>query len=68
MSGESPISISLYASILQRKRILKKITHIAYHDELTGLPNRRKLEQRLENEFHQSRRSGEKICVIFSLM
>lgn len=56
--------IAIRVEITAQKDI-KKITHIAYHDELTGLPNRRKLEQRLENEFHQSRRTGEKFALFF---
>ena len=56
--------IAIRVDITAQKDI-KKITHIAYHDELTGLPNRRKLEQRLENEFHQSRRTGEKFALFF---
>ncbi|WP_285397523.1 GGDEF domain-containing phosphodiesterase [Lysinibacillus sp. fls2-241-R2A-57] len=44
---------------------LKKITHIAYQDELTGLPNRRKLDQRLEYELHQSRCTGKKFALFF---
>ncbi|MFJ7952817.1 putative bifunctional diguanylate cyclase/phosphodiesterase [Lysinibacillus sp. NPDC096418] len=56
--------IAIRVDITAQKDI-KKITHIAYHDELTGLPNRRKLEQRLEYEFHQSRRNGEKFALFF---
>jgi len=56
--------IAIRVDITAQKDI-KKITHIAYHDELTGLPNRRKLEQRLENEFHQSRRTSEKFALFF---
>lgn len=56
--------IAIRVDITAQKDI-KKITHIAYHDELTGLPNRRKLEQCLENEFHQSRRTGEKFALFF---
>ncbi|MEB2279457.1 EAL domain-containing protein [Lysinibacillus xylanilyticus] len=56
--------IAIRVDITAQKDI-KKITHIAYHDELTGLPNRRKLEQRLENEFHQSRRTGDKFALFF---
>ncbi len=56
--------IAIRVDITAQKDI-KKITHIAYHDELTGLPNRRKLEQRLENEFHQSRRTAEKFALFF---
>ena len=56
--------IAIRVDITAQKDI-KKITHFAFHDELTGLPNRRKLEQRLESEFHQSRRTGDKFALFF---
>ena len=56
--------IAIRVDITAQKDI-KKITHIAYHDELTGLPNRRNLEQRLESELHQAKRTGEKFALFF---
>lgn len=56
--------IAIGVDITAQKDI-KKVTHIAFHDELTGLPNRRKLDQRLEYEFHQSRCTGEKFALFF---
>lgn len=56
--------IAIRVDITAQKDI-KKMTHFVYHDELTGLPNRRKLEQRLESEFHQSRRTGDKFALFF---
>ncbi|WP_431030392.1 putative bifunctional diguanylate cyclase/phosphodiesterase [Lysinibacillus sp. LZ02] len=41
--------ISIRTDITAQKNI-KKITYIAYHDDLTGLPNRRNLIKRLEHE------------------
>ena len=41
--------ISIRTDITAQKN-LQQITHIAYHDDLTGLPNRRNLLKRLEYE------------------
>lgn len=41
--------ISIRTDITAQKNI-KKIAHIAYHDDLTGLPNRRSLTKRIETE------------------
>ncbi|MER2191285.1 MAG: EAL domain-containing protein [Solibacillus sp.] len=56
--------ISIRTDITAQKNI-KKIAHIAYHDDLTGLPNRRSLTKRLENEIKNRERSGEKFAMFF---
>lgn len=56
--------ISIRTDITAQKNI-KKITHIAYHDDLTGLPNRRNLIKRIENEFTNSSRTGSKFALFF---
>lgn len=40
------------------------MAHLAHHDLLTGLPNRRMFEQRLEQALELSRRSG-RACALF---
>jgi diguanylate cyclase len=43
----------------------KTLDHLARHDTLTGLPNRRFFYDRLEHAIATSRRSGKKLAVLF---
>lgn len=43
-----PAAITILRNIVDRKRKQLEILHMAYHDELTGLPNRRKIAERIE--------------------
>jgi diguanylate cyclase (GGDEF)-like protein len=43
----------------------KTLDHLARHDTLTGLPNRRMFYDRLEHAIAASRRSGKKLAVLF---
>ncbi|MEK4229535.1 putative bifunctional diguanylate cyclase/phosphodiesterase [Solibacillus sp. FSL H8-0538] len=56
--------ISIRTDITAQKNI-KKIAHIAYHDDLTGLPNRRNLTKRIENEITNCARTGSKFALFF---
>lgn len=50
----APQSIfSISTDVTQVKADQKKIASLAYHDQLTGLPNRQALLERLENEIEQ---------------
>jgi len=53
------------ASALERKRAEARIEHLAYHDLLTGLANRRLLLDRLELALAQARRDRTQIAVLF---
>jgi diguanylate cyclase (GGDEF)-like protein len=41
------------------------MTHLAYHDALTGLPNRRMFEQQLAQALEMARRSGRPCALLF---
>jgi diguanylate cyclase (GGDEF)-like protein len=53
------------ATAIQNLELLEKVSHMAWHDDLTGLPNRRLFEDRVEQELVRSRRVGEPVCMFF---
>ncbi|MGD0393223.1 MAG: EAL domain-containing protein [Acidimicrobiales bacterium] len=53
------------ATSLQNLELLERVQHMAWHDALTGLPNRRLFEDRVEQELVRSRRVGEPVCMFF---
>jgi diguanylate cyclase (GGDEF)-like protein len=50
---------------VQNLELLEKVSHMAWHDALTGLPNRRLFEDRVQQELVRSRRVGEPVCMFF---
>ncbi len=48
---------------LQNSR--QELEHLARHDALTGLPNRRAFQERLEQALARSQRSGERFALLF---
>jgi diguanylate cyclase (GGDEF)-like protein/PAS domain S-box-containing protein len=51
-------SIALGRDITERKRFEAQLAHLANHDPLTGLFNRRRFEEELERHLAQARRYG----------
>jgi len=50
--------------ITQRKQSEARIEHLAYHDSLTGLPNRFALSARLAQSLADARRNGQQLAVM----
>jgi diguanylate cyclase (GGDEF)-like protein/PAS domain S-box-containing protein len=59
-----PSRLALSLDITDRKRAEDTVRHMAYHDALTGLPNRALLEDRLTVALAQSQRSGQPFAVV----
>jgi diguanylate cyclase (GGDEF)-like protein/PAS domain S-box-containing protein len=51
--------------ITARREAEERFAHLAYHDPLTGLPNRTLFRDRLELELERARRAGEGLMVLF---
>jgi len=60
------LGIVLSLRILQqRKRMEDRVNHMAFHDELTSLPNRLMLSQRLDQALSRHRRAGSRLALLF---
>jgi diguanylate cyclase (GGDEF)-like protein/PAS domain S-box-containing protein len=51
--------------VTDRKVIQQRIQHLAYHDNLTGLPNRSLLQDRLAHSIARADRTNKKVAVLF---
>ena len=51
--------------VTDRKAIQQRIQHLAYHDNLTGLPNRGLLQDRLAHSIARAERGNRKVAVLF---
>lgn len=57
--------ICLVRDIREQLEMQKKLRNMAEYDALTGLPNRRLMQDRLIQALHRSHRSGEDMAVLF---
>jgi diguanylate cyclase (GGDEF)-like protein/PAS domain S-box-containing protein len=55
----------LQAEIVERRQAEARVHHMAYHDSLTGLPNRALLADRLDRAMLAATRSERKLAVMF---
>jgi diguanylate cyclase (GGDEF)-like protein/PAS domain S-box-containing protein len=55
----------LQEEIVERRQAEARVHHMAYHDSLTGLPNRALLSDRLERAMLAAQRGGTKLAVMF---
>jgi diguanylate cyclase (GGDEF)-like protein/PAS domain S-box-containing protein len=56
--------VAIFSDITERKAVEARMVHLAYHDALTGLPNRLLLVDRLQQAIAAGRRNGEQVAVM----
>jgi diguanylate cyclase (GGDEF)-like protein/PAS domain S-box-containing protein len=64
-NGQISHFLSVQQDITDKKTMEERITHLALHDMLTGLPNRTLFRDRLRLALNQSERSGKKTALLF---
>jgi diguanylate cyclase (GGDEF)-like protein/PAS domain S-box-containing protein len=64
-SGQMNGYLAISADITDRKLAEKKIEYLAYHDALTGLPNRLLLQDRFEQAKAHATRANNHLAVLF---
>ncbi len=57
-------TVVLYTDISELKRREKEIQHLAYHDALTGLPNRTLFQGRVEEALTNAQKRGTRVAVM----
>ena len=65
MAGALTGAVGILQDRTEYQLIEEKVRHLAYHDSLTGLPNRMLLKDRIEQALSQSRRIGCKGALLF---
>jgi diguanylate cyclase (GGDEF)-like protein len=63
-AGRRATEERLRAEIHERERLQRELEHLADHDPLTGVANRRRLEQGLARGLAQARDEGTPFCVL----
>nr|WP_314540757.1 EAL domain-containing protein [uncultured Massilia sp.] len=58
-------AVAMVRNITERKRTEERIRHMAHHDELTGLPNRSLIRDRLDEAIRNAERAGGRLALVF---
>jgi diguanylate cyclase (GGDEF)-like protein/PAS domain S-box-containing protein len=65
LGGEFAGMVVVFHDVSESRAITQKMSHLAEHDELTSLPNRALLNDRLEHGIALARRHGRQMAVLF---
>ena len=57
--------IGISIDVTERQRSEERLAHLAYHDALTGLPNRRNVEEQLSRDLARARREHDAVAVLY---
>jgi diguanylate cyclase (GGDEF)-like protein/PAS domain S-box-containing protein len=63
--AERSAVVASFADVTERRMFLAQLEHQAFHDALTGLPNRKLFMQRLDHVLELARRRGERVAIAF---
>ncbi|MDT0617035.1 EAL domain-containing protein [Salinisphaera sp. P385] len=63
-TGEGMQAVALVADISERRKAEARIQHLALHDSLTGLANRRRMQEQLEQAVRQAGESDSQLAVM----
>jgi diguanylate cyclase (GGDEF)-like protein/PAS domain S-box-containing protein len=64
-AGEPRFVQGIMSNVTQKKRSEERLHHLAFHDPLTGLPNRRLFVDHLGHALKLTRRQGNRVAVLF---
>ena len=64
-AGRTARYVSVFTDVTELRQQQERVAHLAYHDVLTGLPNRTLVMDRLEHAVARAARNGEGVAVIF---
>ncbi len=65
LNGATAQFVAIFNDITELRRKDERIQHLAFHDALTGLPNRLLLADRLEHGIAVAERDGQRLAVLF---
>jgi diguanylate cyclase (GGDEF)-like protein len=57
--------IGIAIDVTERHRSEERLAHLAYHDPLTGLPNRATLEEQVERDLARAGRDGDQVAALY---
>ena len=63
-NGKVTQVLTIARDITERKRLQDKIAKMAFYDHLSGIPNRRNFDDKLQTAIHQANRSGKKVAIL----